>query len=117
MNKLLIILVLVALMFFSACETNVFSPDPDGITRFNFEDIKFEYDWNTHTMFGVNPSESSGTFVFIVNDCRVNERTGNRLRLGPYHEDSFTRFYSPGVNLLVEYNWDGINDKFYLTLE
>lgn len=115
--KKIIVFLAVLIPLFCSCEQNIFSPDADGITRFCFEDASFEYNWQTHVMSGVNPSESGGTFLFIINDCRVDERAGNRLRLGPYSEDSYTRFYDHGVNLLVEYSWDGISDHFYMTLD
>lgn len=99
-------------MFLCSCEGDVFRPDADGITRFCFEDVSFEYNWQTHVMSGVNPSSSSGIFNFIINDCLVDERAGNKLKLGPYGHGSFTRIYNQGVNLLVEYYWDGVRGYF-----
>ena len=118
MKKIIVSLVaLVVILFFYSCERNVFAPDGDGVTRFQFEDLRFEYNWSTGVMSGVNPSSSGGEFIFIINDRNVNARAGNRLRLGPYGQDSFTRFYNRGVNLLVEYHWDGVAGYFYITLK
>lgn len=116
MKNIIVFLVMLTAIFCS-CEQNVFGPDADGITRFRFEDVSFEYNWHTHVMSGVNPCSSSGAFVFIINDCRVDERAGNALRLGAFGQDSYTRFYNHGVNLLVEYSWDGIQGHFYTTLK
>jgi len=111
-----IIFFILGLMLFSACSQNTFSPDSEGITRFKFEDVRFEYDWTSHTMSAFNPSSSGGSFTFKINDWDINRRRGNRLNLGPHGHDSYSREYWHGINLKVEYNWDGICDYFYITL-
>jgi len=105
------ILFIIFLFSFSGCWQDPIGPDKDGITRFQIEgirEIRFEYDWRTSRMTGINTGSTGGSFVFKIKKFEYGEREGNRLNLGPGQEDSFIRNYENGVRLEIEWRYDGL---------
>jgi len=109
---ILSILFVIFLASFSSCWQDPIGPDPDGITRFQIEgirEVRFEYDWRTSRMTGINTGSTGGSFTFRIKKFEYGERVGNRLNLGPGQERSFIRNYEHGVRLEIEWYYDGLS--------